>query len=156
MINGTGYARRKKSPDISLAAQVVSLADRYCAIVSERAYRPAVLPDIALRDLFALQATTIDAQLAAQFIRTIGKYPPGTVVRLANAEVAVVVCRTLNPGQPVVRSLRASSGIRFPEPAKRMTSKTAYAIKETLRPDYLQGVDLASLWPPVSEGEMLT
>jgi HD-GYP domain-containing protein (c-di-GMP phosphodiesterase class II) len=150
-INGAGYARRKKAPDLPLAAQVVSLADRYCAVVSERAYRAATPPNIAARELLSRQAATIDTLLSAHFIKVIGIYPPGAVVTLANGETAVVVRRTLHPVQPVVRSLRSRSGVRYPEPPKRLTSKESFSITDTASPDHLKGVDLASLWPPVEE-----
>ncbi|MBI5862023.1 MAG: hypothetical protein HZB64_07580 [Rhodocyclales bacterium] len=152
MINGSGYARRKKSPDLSLISQVVSLADRYCAVVSERAYRVATPPNIAARELLSRQAATIDPQLSSHFIKVIGVYPPGTVVTLVNGETAVVVRRTLHPLHPVVRSLRSRNGIRYPEPPKRLTSKDSFGIADTASPDHLKGVDLASLWPQV-EGE---
>lgn len=153
MINGTGYARRKKAPDLSLISQVVSLADRYCAVVSERAYRAATPPDIAARELLSRQAATIDPQLSSHFVKVIGVYPPGTVVTLVNGETAVVVRRTLHPLHPVVRSLRSRNAIRYPEPPKRLTSKEGFGITATASPDHLKGVDLASLWPPVEDRE---
>ena len=153
MINGTGYARRKKAPDISLAAQAASLADRYCAVVSERAYRPATAPNVAARDLLSRQAATIDTSLSANFLKAIGIYPPGTVVSLANGETAVVVRRTLHPANPVVRSLRSPNAIRYPEPPKRLTSKGTFAISGVASQDYLNGVNLAALWPPVRDDD---
>ena len=148
MIDGSGYAKRLQAGALSLEAQVVSLADRYCAMVSERAYRAGSLPSAAAKDLLTKQGATIDSSLAAVFVREVGIYPPGTVVTLANGEVAVVVKRTLNPATPVVRSLRAPSGVRHAEPPKRLTSKPAYAIKEVLSCDLAKDFDLAVLWPP--------
>ncbi|HEY6896527.1 MAG TPA: HD domain-containing phosphohydrolase [Rhodocyclaceae bacterium] len=149
LINGAGYARRKQAAELGIATQVVSLADRFCAVASERAYRPATAPSVAARDLLSRQAATINTMLAAHFLKVIGVYPPGAVVTLANGEIAVVVRRTLHPLQPVVRSLRSRNGIRYPQPPKRLTSKESYAIAAPAGCEHLQGVDLASLWPPV-------
>ncbi|RTL54402.1 MAG: HD domain-containing protein, partial [Rhodocyclaceae bacterium] len=148
MIDGSGYAKRLKGESLSLPAQVVSLADRYCAMVSERGYRPASLPSVAAKELLTRQGATIETTLAAQFIREVGIYPPGTVVSLANGEVAVVVKRTLNPASPVARALRAPSGVRHATPPKRLTSKPAYAIKEVLGCELAKDFDLSMLWPP--------
>lgn len=153
MINGSGYARRKKAPDISLSSQVVSLADRYCAVVSERAYRAATPPNIAVRELLSKQAETIDPILTAHFVKVIGIYPPGAVVKLASGEIAVVVRRTLHPLRPVVRSLRTRHGVVIPNPPKRLTSKEAFAITEPANPEYLKGVNLPDLWPPVEDAD---
>lgn len=147
MIDGSGYVKRLSGTSLSIESQVVSLADRYCATISERAYRPGTLPSLAAKDLLSRQAATIDPTLASVFLKEVGIYPPGTVVSLANGELAVVVRRTLNPAQPVVRSLRAPSGVRYPVPPKRLTSKPVYGIQEVLPHDHIRGFDLTTLWP---------
>jgi len=148
MLDGTGYAKRLQGEALSLEAQVVSLADRYCAMVAERGYRAGTQPSTAVKELLTRQGATIDTALAAIFLKEIGIYPPGTVVLLANGEVAVVIKRTLNPTTPVVRSLRAPSGVRHLKPPKRLTSKPTYAIKEVLSGDQVRDFDLAALWIP--------
>lgn len=148
MLDGSGYSKRLSGPALSIEAQVVSLADRYCAMVSERAYRSGSLPHLAVKELLGKQAATVDASVAAAFSAEMGTYPPGTVVALANGEMAVVVKRTLNPSTPVVRALRASSGVRHAAPPKRLTSKNAFAIQDVLDCGLAQGFDHATLWPP--------
>lgn len=147
MLDGSGYAKRLSGAVLSIEAQAVSLADRYCAMVSERAYRSGTLPHVAVKELLTKQAATIDPSVAAAFSAEMGVYPPGTVLSLTNGEVAVVVKRTLNPSTPVVRSLRASSGVRHAEPPKRLTSKSTYAIHDVLDCATAQGFDHGALWP---------
>ncbi|CAB1367840.1 HD-GYP domain-containing protein [Denitratisoma oestradiolicum] len=151
--DGSGYAKRLKEESLSLESQVVSLADRYSAMVSERAYRAGSHPHIAAKELLSRQAATIAPGIAATFVQEVGLYPPGTVVLLANGEMAVVVRRTLNPSQPVARALRAPSGVRHPQPLKRLTSKPAYAIRDVLGPEKIRDFDLATLWPPTETGD---
>ncbi|QDX80729.1 hypothetical protein B9N43_05400 [Denitratisoma sp. DHT3] len=147
MPDGSGYTKRLKEEALSLESQVVSLADRYCAMVAERAYRAGTLPHLAAKELLSRQGSTVAPNLAAAFLKEIGLYPPGTVVTLNNGEIAVVVRRTLNPAQPIVRSLRAPSGVRYESPPKRQTSKAVYGIREVLGPELLRGFDLTELWP---------
>jgi HD-GYP domain-containing protein (c-di-GMP phosphodiesterase class II) len=149
MIDGTGYSKRLKEGDLSIESQAVSLADRYCALVSEREYRSGMLPDTAAKDLLVRQSSTISHTLAGVFRLEIGDHPPGTLVSLANGEVAAVVKRLLNPAQPLVRSLRSPSGIRYENPPKRNTSNPVYAIKEALPVDTIKDFDWATLWFPV-------
>lgn len=149
MIDGSGYAKRLGRDALSIESQGVSLADRFCALVSEREYRPGLLPGMAAKDLLGRQAATIDPVLADAFLKEVGCYPPGTVVALVNGEVGVVVKRLLNPAQPLVRSLRSANGIRYPEPPKRVTSKAAYAIKEELNSDIAKDFEVAVLWQSV-------
>lgn len=154
MIDGSGYSKRLLKCDLSIESQTVSLADRYCAMVSKREYRAGLLPSMAAKDLLVRQSATIEPALAAAFLKEVGLYPPGTVVALVNSEVGVVVRRLLNPAQPVVRGLRSASGIRYAELPKRLTSKANYAIKEALSAEMAKDFDLSALWDPVPPDEM--
>lgn len=148
-IDGSGYPARLKSGDIRLEAQVVSLADAYCGMVSERAYRPGVLPNAALREIFMRRGAAIDAALAGILIKEMGIYPPGTVVALANGDIGVVIKRTLDANHPVVRSLRAANGKAYPDAPKRQTSKQQYAIAGVRAAENLGlEIDCDKLWAP--------
>ncbi len=153
MIDGSGYPIKLYKNELSIESQVVSLADRYCAMISKREYRAGLLPNIAANDLMNRQSATIDPLIAAAFAKEVGAYPPGTVVTLANSEMGVVVNRLSNASHPLVRSLRSSSGIRYPEPPKRNTREQAFAIKEALNPDSAKDFDLSILWSPLLVGK---
>lgn len=147
MIDESGYPKRLPKSELSIESQAVSFADRYCAMVSERQYRPGILPSLVAQNLLTRQASTIDPTLADAFLKEVGSRPPGTFVALASGEVAVVVRRLLNVEQPLARSLRSPSGIRFTDPPKRNTSSPVYAIKETLGADVIKDFDWPTLWP---------
>lgn len=149
MIDGSGYPRKLHKNELSIESQVVSLADRYCAMISKREYRAGLLPNVAAGDLMNRQAATIDPVIATAFAKEVGAYPPGTFVSLANGEMGVVVNRLTNASYPLVRSLRSSGGIRYPEPPKRNTREQAFAIKEALGADAAKDFDLANLWSPL-------
>jgi HD-GYP domain-containing protein (c-di-GMP phosphodiesterase class II) len=149
MIDGSGYPRKLNQSELSIESQAVSLADRYCAMISKRDYRAGLLPNIAANTLLNRQASTIDPAIAAAFVKEVGNHPPGTVVFLANGELGVIVKKLSNASLPLARSLRSSSGIRFPEPPKRNTREQAFAIKEALSPDAAKDFDLAILWSPL-------
>jgi len=148
LIDGTGYSKRIQAGDLSCEAQVVSLADRYCAMISEREYRPGILPNEAMKDLFVRQASTISEIIATAFRQVVGFYPPGTMVLLANGEVATVIKYLMDTDQPMVRSLRYANGLRCPKPPKRLTNSAVFAIREVLRSDTVPDVDWSLLWSP--------
>jgi HD-GYP domain-containing protein (c-di-GMP phosphodiesterase class II) len=152
MIDGTGYPGRLSKNELSIESQVVALADRYCALVSERDYRPGMLPSLAAKDLLGRQSSPLGPALAAAFGSEVGSYPPGTLVLLANGEAGVAVQRLQTAGQPLVRSLRSPNGIRYADPPKRLTSSPIFAIREALPAGTFKDVDWASLWPSVQAG----
>lgn len=138
--DGSGYPGGKTSDQISQNAKLIGLADRYCAHVSARNYRRSILPDLALRNIFLEPKSPIDPVLAEQFVRQLGKYPPGSLVRLHNGEIGVVTQRGLDADGIQVHALRDSAGVAIPAAtlaalAPRSTSAPEFAIAESLHED---------------------
>ncbi len=133
--DGSGYPDGKLGADIPQNAKLIGLADRYCAHVSARNYRRSILPDLALRNLFVENALPIDPALADQFIRQLGKYPPGSLVRMENGEIGVVT-RRLGADTLTVHALLAADGAALPEPTLRSTTEPACGIAEALHEDH--------------------
>lgn len=147
--DGSGYPEHLQGGAICLGAQVLAIADRYCAMISERSYRPGAFANVALRLIFLSQGKSVDTMLAASLVREVGLYPPGTLVQLANGEVAISIKRTLHASQPVVRAILNASGIPLPAMPKRLTSQPSHEIVQVLPPGRLPAsVDLNRLWIP--------
>lgn len=107
--DGTGYPVGCSGVEIQQNARLISLADRYCAQVSARNYRCSVLPDKALARLMHDEEKFDDKALCTQFAAVVGKFPPGTLVRLQNAEIGVVTQRD-GDGEVQVQCLRDAAG----------------------------------------------
>lgn len=147
-LDGSGYPHRLDSEHISRGTRIVTLVDTYCAMIRPRAYRGAVQSKDALRALFLERGTAVDESLTALFIRQVGLYPPGGIVRLASNEVAIVVRRGVNTTQPKVRRLLKSDSTADTERIARDTADPRYAVAESLPQDgyraLLRGVE--RLW----------
>lgn len=138
--DGSGYPAGKSSDEISQSAKLVGLADRYCAHVSARNYRRSVLPDQALQTIFLNQQQPVDPLLAEQFVRLLGKYPPGSLVRLQNGEVGVVTERSANERALRVQALRDATGqpiaaAMLTPASRRNTAEAGFGIVELLHED---------------------
>lgn len=155
-VEGDGYPRGLRGEAIHMAAQVAALADRYCAAVTGRAYRPGLIPAIALRDIFQKSGRGISSGLVAVLIGELGLYPPGGVVELANGEVAVVIKRLGSTSKPVVKSLRNMMRKPFEPPVKRLTSTPAFAVRTPLPAEQAgDPARLEELWADSLEIEAL-
>lgn len=95
-LDGSGYPAGLVGEAIPLPARILRVADYYCAKVAGRHYRPPRSAEQALRSLFGRERQRLDMHLAAHLLRRLGLYPPGTLLRLANRETAVV---TRYPGR---------------------------------------------------------
>jgi HD-GYP domain-containing protein (c-di-GMP phosphodiesterase class II) len=145
--DGSGYPARKSRDAIHPLTQLVSLADIYCARVSSRACRSAMLPNVALRRLFLNEGAAVNEHHAALFIKTLGIYPPGTGVRLHNGSIAVVTRRGATDRTPRVSSITTQDGLRIGAPIRRHGDPTAHAVTEVVDLDALEmNVSMESLW----------
>lgn len=145
--DGSGYPAGKTAERIGVPAQLVSLADIYCARVSERRYRPAMQPNVALRWLFLNEGATLDERHAAMFIKTLGVYPPGTGVRLQNGSIGVVTHRGSSGQRPRVSSITTQDGSRTSAPIRRSEDVPEHAVSAVVDLDALGlSVSMEALW----------
>ncbi len=132
--DGSGYPHGVKGDEIPQNARLISLADRYCANVSARNYRRSILPDVALERLFLGDDLPADVTLARHFIEQIGKYPPGSLVKLNNGEFGVVSHCDAS-GALTVHALRGPDGQPVSPPAPRSLSDSGCAIVQAMHED---------------------
>lgn len=90
-IDGRGYPRKLKEHQIPLFAKIVALADVYDAITSSRCYDKGRTSLTALNIIYKEAGIHFDAELAREFIKCIGIYPPGSIVEMTNGEVGIVI-----------------------------------------------------------------
>lgn len=89
--NGTGYPAGKSGADISLYGRIITVADIYDALTSERPYRKAMSPSEAMEYIMGNSASMFDPQISGTFIRKVAPYPIGTTVRLSNGCTAIIL-----------------------------------------------------------------
>ncbi|MDX6445488.1 MAG: hypothetical protein QOH71_2562 [Blastocatellia bacterium] len=79
MINGEGYPQRLKGDQIPMQARIVSVADTFDAMTTERPYQRAMDLEAALTRLKSFVGTRYDARVVAAFIAACeaGKIRPG-------------------------------------------------------------------------------
>lgn len=107
----SGYPRLSERPQPSLPARIVAVADCFDAVTSKRSYREAEERRQALNVLMAGAGRGFDPRVVRLFVRLLGVFPVGALVRLTTGEAAVVVRvsdRTLS--RPVVRLLLDPAG----------------------------------------------
>jgi hypothetical protein len=149
LLDGSGYPAGLKGAAIARDAQLLALADRYCSMVTERVYRPAIASSVALKEIHARNNGTIDPALIGQLVALLGVYPPGTLVALKNAEYGVVTRRLRDVKRPVVHTLCMTNLAPFETPRKRLTaSQPQFEIERVLDDGAIPfAIDPEALWP---------
>jgi hypothetical protein len=147
-IDGSGYPRGLIGRTVGQGARLVAMVDVHAALLRPRAYRGAVDPSEALQILFKQRCENIDPALAERFLRCIGVYAPGAIVRLETREIAVVFRRGSTLSTPRVRVLLDSLGGLDSENIERNTARPGQRIVESLGPGPYAGLlrGLERLW----------
>lgn len=102
-IDGTGYPFRLRGNQISAPGQMAAIVDVYDAMTSQRPYQLATAPTTALRKLFEWGQYHFNGELVQAFIRSVGIYPVGSLVRMESGMLAVVLEQTDDLLRPVVK-----------------------------------------------------
>jgi HD-GYP domain-containing protein (c-di-GMP phosphodiesterase class II) len=89
--DGSGYPDRLAGDAIPLQARMAAVCDVYDATTSNRPYKDAWPPAYALRKMAEWSHSQYDVRVFHAFVRTVGIYPIGTLVRLKSDHLGVVV-----------------------------------------------------------------
>jgi HD-GYP domain-containing protein (c-di-GMP phosphodiesterase class II) len=89
--DGSGYPDQQDEHAISELAQMAAIVDVYDAITADRCYHQGMPAAEALRKIFEWSKFHFNPVLAQEFIRCVGIYPVGTLVRLESGRLGVVV-----------------------------------------------------------------
>jgi putative nucleotidyltransferase with HDIG domain len=92
-IDGSGYPHRLKGDEISLFAKMGAVCDVYDAITSNRPYKAGWEPGLSLQRM-AQWKNHFDPDVFKAFVKSVGIYPIGTVVKLKSDHLGVVVDQT--------------------------------------------------------------
>ena len=108
-------------------ARVIQRADMFAARLAPRASRNPIAPAAAMKACYFDENSQID-DVGGALIKAVGIYPPGTFVRLATEEIAIVVHRGVNTTMPKVAVVINRSGMPTVDPIVRDTSLSEHRI----------------------------
>jgi HD-GYP domain-containing protein (c-di-GMP phosphodiesterase class II) len=89
-MDGSGYPHRLKGDEISQLAKMGAVCDVYDAITSDRPYKSGWDPAESIRKMTAWCNGHFDEAVFRAFVKSIGIYPVGSLVKLTSGRLAVV------------------------------------------------------------------
>ena len=111
--NGTGYPYALKGENISKFGQMAAIVDVYDAITSNRCYRKGIEPAEGIRKIYNWSNVYFKKELVHQFIKCVGIYPVGSLVRLESGLIGIVIESSENLLYPLVRVFYDTKRNRF-------------------------------------------
>ncbi len=106
-----------------LIAEIGAVSDVHSAITSDRPYRPAMAPDVAVDVVEGMAGKHLNREVVELFSRIVPRYPIGRWVELAGGEFdgargVVTELHVLRMDRPTVRVLLDAAGQRLASPAE--------------------------------------
>ena len=90
-VDGKGYPDQLSDDDLSLVARMGAVCDVYDAITSTRCYKSGWEPAEALKKMAEWKDGHFDEAVFNAFVKTIGIYPVGTLLKLKSKRLAIVL-----------------------------------------------------------------
>lgn len=90
-LNGSGYPHHMVGDQIPIHVRIVTVCDIFNAISSNRAYKEKLNADQALEILRAESVYELDRDIYYHLLKVVNIYPVGTIVRLSNDLLAIVI-----------------------------------------------------------------
>jgi len=90
-LNGTGYPAGLKADQLSKFVRIVSITNLYDNLCNPSDSKAAITPKLALATLYHKYHEKLDRTLVERLIGILGVYPPGTVVRLNDEKIGLVI-----------------------------------------------------------------
>ncbi|MHA2942764.1 HD-GYP domain-containing protein [Ralstonia mannitolilytica] len=146
-MDGTGYPHKLAGDGISLFARMGAICDVYDAITSDRPYKKAWGAAYAVQRMVEWRGNHLDPVVFNAFVKSVGIYPVGSLVRLRSGRLAVVMQHApgalLTPTVKVFFSI--SSGTRI-APEVIDLAQTGDQIVSREEPRDWGLTDLDALW----------
>lgn len=89
-VDGSGYPTQQRDHEISLLSRMAAICDVYDAITSDRPYKKGWGPAESLQRMASWKGH-FDKAIFQAFVKTVGIYPIGSLVRLKSQHLAVVI-----------------------------------------------------------------
>lgn len=144
--DGSGYPDGLAGTSILPEAQLLAMAEHYVALITRRGYRARYSVAEARRSLLEASRESPRPGLYKALLKALTSYPPGTLVRLSNNEIAVVTHRPGRSSGHLVQAISDSTGAPYAGGFFRDTNLLEFNIRGVEIVDMTPAMDYQSLW----------
>jgi len=115
--NRKGYPEWAQDVEFNRLSEIIAVADCFDACTTLRVYQQPMPPAVAINLMKGLAGEYLNPELVNSFATLMGKYPPGTLVRLNSNEIALVWKFNMSdPEHPQIRVIFDASGNKIETP----------------------------------------
>ncbi|MEW6992348.1 HD-GYP domain-containing protein [Colwelliaceae bacterium 6441] len=136
-LDGSGYPRGLKKEKLSKLSRITAIIDVYDAMSGDKPYKKGELPQAVLRHLLK-EKEKFDPEIVQQFIKYLGIHPVGTLVKLSNDKLAVVLeGNRIEPLKPIIKVIYSLKLNHYTKPVEHDLTEEDFGIVAAVQPsDY--------------------
>lgn len=129
-LDGYGYPDGLRGDEISKFGRMIAIVDTYDAITADRCYKAGMSSKKALQILLKDSPAKYDEELVEQFVQCIGIYPVGSLVKLNNEKIAMVLKQhPVQSNKPLVKVFYSVRGGHYLSPTEIDLAASSNGIK---------------------------
>lgn len=115
--DGRGYPSQLNGEDISVYSRMAAVCDVYDAITSNRPYKSGWCPSESLKRMAEwTQNGHFDPVIFAAFVKCVGIYPVGTLLKLKSGHLALVIDISKSLLRPIVKTIFSTKSMTYVQP----------------------------------------
>jgi putative nucleotidyltransferase with HDIG domain len=129
-LDGYGYPEGLRGDEITHFGRMIAIVDTYDAITADRCYKVGMTSRKALQILLQDAPEKYDQVLVTQFVQCIGIFPAGSLVKLNNQKIAMVLKQNpVHATKPVVKVFYSVRGSHYLEPKELDLAAASNGVK---------------------------
>jgi putative nucleotidyltransferase with HDIG domain len=129
-LDGYGYPDGLRGNEISAFGRMIAIVDTYDAITADRCYKVGMSSKKALQILLQDAPGKYDEVLVTQFVQCIGIFPAGSLVKLNNQKIAMVLKQhPVHATKPIVKVFYSVRGNHYLEPKELDLAAASNGVK---------------------------
>lgn len=127
---GYGYPEGLRGNEISAFGRIFAIVDTYDAITADRCYKIGMSSKKALQILLQDAPEKYDEGSVTQFLQCIGILPAGSLVKLSNQKIAMVLKQhPVHANKPVMKAFYSVRGSHYLEPKELDLAAASNGVK---------------------------
>ena len=129
-LDGYGYPDGLRGDEITQFGRMIAIVDTYDAITADRCYKVGMSSKKALQILMQDAPEKYDEGLVNQFVQCIGIFPVGSLVKLNNEKIAMVLKQhPVHATKPLVKVFFSIRGNHYLEPKELNLASASNGVK---------------------------
>ena len=145
--DGTGYPRKRTAQNISILAKIIAVVNTYDNLCNRYYLKKLLTPHESVSYLYTRLGDSLSMDVIKTFVKTIGVYPPGSLVELSDGHMGLVLAtNSAQSNRPTIILYDKATPREHPV-IINLCEAAGLTIVRSMQPSELSAEVVSYLWP---------